>query len=149
MRPILVVSGAVCLATVLACAPTAFAQGPDRGFVRTTYVKHEYQIPMRDGVKLFTIVYTPRDASAANTYPIVMERTCYSVAPYGADEYPAEIGPDPFMMREKYIVVYQDVRGRYMSEGTFVNVRPFIADSIKAKDPHAVDEASDTPPRRP
>ena len=144
MTSLRVLSGALCLATLVASAPTAFAQGSDRDFVRATYVKHEYQIPMRDGVKLFTIVYEPRDASPSNTYPMVMERTCYSVAPYGADAYPAEVGPDPFMMREKYIFVYQDVRGRYMSEGTFVNVRPFIPDSIKAKDPHAVDEASDT-----
>ena len=144
MRTIPLSSVAVCAAATLACAPTAFAQSPDRDFVRATYVKHEYRIPMRDGVRLFTIVYEPRDASPGNTYPIVMERTCYSVAPYGPDDYPREIGPDPFMMHEKYIFVYQDVRGRYMSEGTFENVRPFIPDSIKAKDPHAVDEASDT-----
>jgi hypothetical protein len=113
-------------------------------FVRDNYVKHEYRITMRDGVKLFTIVYVPKDASASNTYPIVMERTCYSVAPYGPDEYPTQVGPDPFMMRDKYIFVYQDVRGRYMSEGTWENVRPFIPDSIKARDSTAVDEASDT-----
>ncbi len=118
------------------------AQGPD--FVRANYVKHEYRIPMRDGVKLFTIVYEPKDASPANTYPMVMQRTCYSVAPYGPDQYPTRIGPDPFMMRDKYIFVYQDVRGRYMSEGTWENVRPFIPDSIKAQDSTKVDEASDT-----
>jgi len=113
-------------------------------FVRASYVKHEYRIPMRDGVKLFTVVYTPKDASPSNTYPIVMQRTCYSVAPYGPGEYPTRLGPDPYMMRDKYIFVYQDVRGRYMSEGTWMNVRPFIPDSIKARDSTRVDEASDT-----
>ncbi len=135
-------SGAVCLA--LACAATASAQQSDWGFIVANYTKHEYRVPMRDGVKLFTIVYVPKDASPTHTYPIVMERTCYSVAPYGPDIYPTKLGPDPFMMRDKYIFVYQDVRGRYMSEGTFVNVRPFIPDSIKAKDHTKVDEASDT-----
>jgi len=120
------------------------AQVPDSVFARENYVKHEYRIPMRDGVELFTIVYTPKDASPTNTYPIVMERTCYSVAPYGKDAYPDVTGPDRYMMRDRYIFVYQDVRGRYMSQGTWVNVRPFIPDSIKAKDPKAVDEASDT-----
>jgi len=139
------ISAGVCLALV--CVTTASAQAtPQAGstFIRQDYVKHEYRIAMRDGVKLFTIVYVPRDASATHTYPMVMERTCYSVAPYGPDAYPDRLGPDRYMMRDKYIFVYQDVRGRYMSEGTFVNVRPFIPDSIKAKDPNAVDEASDT-----
>src|SRR5690349_14887144 len=99
---------------------------------------------MRDGVNLFTIVYVPKDASPTHTYPIVLQRTCYSVAPYGPDAYRQRIGPNPFMMRDKYIFVYQDVRGRYVSEGTWENVRPFIPDSIKARDRHAVDEASDT-----
>jgi len=131
------------LAAITLCA-CASAQEPDSVFARRNYVKHEYRIPMRDGVKLFTVVYVPRDASAQHTYPMLMERTCYSIAPYGRDEYPRVIGPDPFTMRDKYIVVYQDVRGRYMSEGTFVNVRPFVPDSIKARDSTAVDEASDT-----
>jgi putative CocE/NonD family hydrolase len=136
------ISAAVCLS--LLCAATASAQEADSTFIRQNYVKHEYRIPMRDGVKLFTIVYVPRDASPTRTYPMVMERTCYSIRPYGPDAYPGRLGPDRFMMRDKYIFVYQDVRGRYMSEGTFVNVRPFVPDSIKAKDPKAVDEASDT-----
>lgn len=116
----------------------------DSAFVRDNYVKHEYRIPMRDGTRLFTVAYVPKDASATNRYPMVMQRTCYSVAPYGPDAYATMVGPNRYMMREKYIFVYQDVRGRYMSEGTFVNVRPFVADSIKARDPKAIDEASDT-----
>jgi putative CocE/NonD family hydrolase len=117
---------------------------PDSVFIRENYTKHEYHIPMRDGVKLFTIVYVPKDASPTNRYPMVMQRTCYSVAPYGENDFPVALGPDRYMMRDKYIFVYQDVRGRYMSEGEFVNVRPFIPDSVKARDPKAIDEASDT-----
>jgi putative CocE/NonD family hydrolase len=136
------ISAAVCLALV--SVATASAQEADSTFIRQSYVKHEYHIAMRDGVKLFTIVYVPKDASATRTYPMVMERTCYSVAPYGRDAYPASLGPNRYMMRDKYIFVYQDVRGRYMSEGTFENVRPFVPDAVKAKDRTAVDEASDT-----
>ena len=130
------------LPVLLLLAPAALrAQDSDSAFVRDNYTKAEYRIAMRDGVKLFTIVYTPKDASPEHTYPIIMERTCYSIAPYGPDNYAPTIAPDPFMMREKYIVVYQDVRGRYMSEGTWVNVRPFLEHKQTSAD---VDEASDT-----
>ena len=132
-------SAALLLASAAACA-----QDADSAFVRDNFTKSEYQIAMRDGVKLFTIVYVPKDASPTNTYPILINRTCYSIAPYGADKYSKLVGPNPFVMRDKYIFVYQDVRGRYMSEGTFVNATPFIADSIKARNPKATDEASDT-----
>lgn len=113
-------------------------------FVRQQYTKSEYRIPMRDGVSLFTAVYVPKDASASNRYPILLKRTPFSIAPYGTDAYPKTIAPNEFMMRDRYIVVYQDIRGRYMSEGKFVMMRPFVADSIKTRDPKAVDEASDT-----
>jgi putative CocE/NonD family hydrolase len=96
---------------------------------------------MRDGVRLFTSVYVPKDQSHA--WPVMMDRTPYSAAPYGEDQYKKEIGPSDEFEKAGYIFVYQDVRGRYMSEGTFVNARPFIADSIKARDRRAVDEASD------
>ncbi|HZI43556.1 MAG TPA: CocE/NonD family hydrolase, partial [Gemmatimonadaceae bacterium] len=120
------------------------ASVPDSSFIRRSYTKREYRIAMRDGTRLFTSVYVPNDASPANRYPIVLQRTPYSVAPYGPSAYPATLGPDRFMMREKYIFVFEDVRGRYMSEGEFVEARPFVADSIKARDRKAVDEASDT-----
>jgi len=135
------------LLLVLALSAPLGAQGteqPDSVFIRANYSKHEYRIPMRDGVKLYTIVYTPKDASASTRYPMVMQRTCYSIAPYGEGELPAALGPDRYMMRDKYIFVYQDVRGRYMSEGEFANVRPIVPDSIKARNPKAIDEASDT-----
>lgn len=113
----------------------------DSLFIRENYEKYEYQIPMRDGTKLFTNVYIPKDASKSNKYPFLMQRTCYSVAPYGKEKYPNRLGPNRFLMREKYIFVYQDVRGRYMSEGTWTNMTPHI--SLKKKKIE-VDEASDT-----
>src|SRR5215471_16796104 len=77
---------------------------------RSSYNKFEYRIPMRDGVKLFTSVYVPKDASVR--YPILLTRTPYSVAPYGPDAYPRTLGPSTAFAQEGYIFVYQDVRGR-------------------------------------
>ena len=73
---------------------------------------------MRDGKKLFTAVYTPKDQS--QSYPILMTRTPYSVAPYGVDRYKPDLGPSPLAGKAGYIFVIQDVRGRWMSEGEFV-----------------------------
>ena len=101
---------------------------PLGNFVKDNYQKFEYKIPMRDGTKLHTAVYVPKDASTTKTYPFMMQRTCYSVAPYGADTYPAQVGPSGTLMREKFIFVYQDVRGRWMSEGTWTNMTPTVTD---------------------
>ncbi|SKB59771.1 CocE/NonD family hydrolase [Dyadobacter psychrophilus] len=119
----------------------ANAQNGDEKFIRENYSKAEYDIPVRDGIKLHTIVYSPKDASADKKYPFLMQRTCYSVAPYGPDNYPPRIGPSPTLMRDKFIFVYQDVRGRYMSEGEWTNMTPHIAQKKGKTD---VDEASDT-----
>jgi uncharacterized protein len=113
------------------------AQSADE--VKAAYTKHEYQVPMRDGVKLFTSVYAPKDTS--QKYPILLIRTPYSVAPYGADEYKTRVGPSPLFEQEGYIFVYQDVRGRWMSEGTFMDVRPH---NPKKSGPADIDESSDT-----
>jgi hypothetical protein len=110
-------------------------------WVKANYQKYEYEIPMRDGVKLFTQVFVPKDASDKIKYPMVMQRTCYSVAPYGADAYKGILGPSATMTKEKYIFVYQDVRGRWKSEGTWTNMTPHIANKKAKTD---VDEASDT-----
>lgn len=115
----------------------------DSLFIRNNYQKYEYQIPMRDGTKLFTAVYVPKDASKDKKYPFLMQRTCYSVAPYGVERYPNRLGPNKFLMREKYIFVYQDVRGRWMSEGTWTNMTPHIPNKSK-KNKSQVDESSDT-----
>jgi putative CocE/NonD family hydrolase len=113
----------------------------DSIFVRENYQKFVYNIPMRDGTKLYTTVYVPKDASDKNKYPMLMQRTCYSVAPYGENEYETLLSPSRYLMREKYIVVYQDVRGRWMSEGTWTNMTPHIPNKKAKTD---VDEASDT-----
>ncbi len=89
------------------------------------YVKHEFHVPMRDGIKLFTTVYSPRDTS--KPYPFLMTRTCYSVAPYGPDKFPQHgIGPSRSFEESGYIFVYQDVRGRFGSEGTWEEMTPHI-----------------------
>jgi hypothetical protein len=94
---------------------------------------------MRDGVKLYTLVYTPKDQS--RTYPFLMNRTCYNASNY--DNYNALGQPSGHLVREGYILVYQDVRGRYMSGGTFDNMRPNIPGN-DLNDPEATDESSDT-----
>lgn len=100
------------------------------------YEKTEFQITMRDGAKLFTAVYSPRDKS--RTYPIMLNRTCYSCSPYGPDAFPGRIGPSAVMETEEYIFVKQDVRGRWMSEGKFDNMRPHVPGDSE------IDESSDT-----
>ena len=109
-------------------------------WIKANYTKYEYMVPMRDGVRLFTSVYVPKDASATNPYPILFDRTPYSVSPYGADAYKTAIGPSEQLARSKYIFAYQDVRGAFMSEGQFVNMRPHI----QRKSGKQIDEASDT-----
>ena len=127
-------------AAAVAALPSAVAGAEAADSVRARYTKYEYRIPMRDGVKLFTAVYVPKDAGASRRYPILLNRTPYSVAPYGSDAFPDNVGPSEAAAKEGFIFVYQDVRGRFMSEGQFVDVRPFNP----AKGPKDVDESSDT-----
>jgi putative CocE/NonD family hydrolase len=94
---------------------------------------------MRDGVKLFTAVYVPNDKS--ETYPFILFRTPYAVSPYGANAYRTPLGPNMRFAREGYIFVFQDVRGRFMSEGDFVNMTPHVADKKSTSD---IDESTDT-----
>jgi putative CocE/NonD family hydrolase len=123
------------------------AQTTDAGpesFVKSHYTKYEYRIPMRDGKKLFTAVYVPKQSafsSDGGPYPFLMDRTPYSVGPYGEDQYPAHLGPSDEFEKGGYIFVYQDVRGRWMSEGEFVEMRPHIDNK---KSPSDVDDSSDT-----
>jgi putative CocE/NonD family hydrolase len=102
------------------------------------YRKTEYLVPMRDGVRLFTSVYVPKDAGPGRLYPILLTRTPYGVMPYG-DDYRQDLGPSAAASREGFIFAYQDVRGRFMSEGDFVDVRPYQP----VKGPRQVDESSD------
>ena len=123
------------LAAVLV-SRVVLAQGVD--YVKANYTKYEYEIAMRDGKKLFTSVYAPKEA--AKPCPILLLRTPYSVAPYGIDNYRGVLGPSSLFAKENYIFAYQDVRGRWMSEGEFVDARPFNP----RKGPRDIDENSDT-----
>ncbi len=108
-------------------------------YIKANYTKHEYRIPMRDGVHLYTAAYLPKDTS--KSYPILLLRTPYSLRPYGVDNYYKKLGPSPEFAKDKFIFVYQDVRGRYMSEGTYVQVRPH---NPNKSGPGDIDESSDT-----
>ena len=108
------------IAMLMLCPNTSFGQGIEH--IKAHYTKYEYRIPMRDGKKLFTSVYVPKDES--KKYPIMLTRTPYNVKPYGVDQYKSDLGPSPLFGKAGYIFVYQDVRGRWLSEGEFVNMRP-------------------------
>jgi len=124
-----------------------FAQGPGQltqkekelaDYIKSHYTKSEVMIPMRDGVKLFACIYEPKDKK--QKYPIMFDRTPYSVGPYGPDAYKTFLGPDDLFPREGYIFVYEDVRGRYLSEGIYEDVRPYIPN----KKGNQIDETTDT-----
>jgi hypothetical protein len=123
----------------LVALPSARARPKDKSETRERYRKLEYRIPMRDGTRLFTSVYVPKDAGSRRLYPILLTRTPYGVAPYGEDAYRDELGPSAAAAKAGFIFAYQDVRGRFMSEGQFVDVRPHNP----AKGPRDVDESSD------
>ena len=118
-------------------AVTVVAGGQDGG-LKSRYTKHEFEIPMRDGVTLFTIVYAPIDTS--KPVPILMTRSPYGSQPYGPDVFRNTLGPSAASEKDGYIFVYQDVRGRFRSGGTFVEMRP----TLTAPGPTDVDESSDT-----
>jgi putative CocE/NonD family hydrolase len=107
-------------------------------YIKKNYTKSEVMIPMRDGVKLFACIYEPKDKK--QKYPIMFDRTPYSVGPYGPDNYKNTLGPDDLFPHEGYIFVYSDVRGRYMSEGEYEDVRPYIPN----KKGNQIDETTDT-----
>src|SRR5690242_4681568 len=108
-------------------------------YTRANYTKYDYRIPMRDGVRLYTTIYTPKDTS--HPWPMLMQRTPYSVGPYGVDNYRPVVGPSEIAEKEGFIMVYQDVRGRYMSEGTFIDIPPHKTHFNGPKD---ADESTDT-----
>jgi putative CocE/NonD family hydrolase len=140
---------ALSLRVVLVCSSLlriAWAQAPPSAdlkkqldYTRSHYTKYEYRIPMRDGSRLFTAVYVPKDVT--QPYPIIMQRTPYSVGPYGIDNYRPVVGPSEFAEKEGFIFAYQDVRGRYLSEGKFIDVPPHKTVLSGPKD---TDESTDT-----
>ncbi len=130
--------------TLCSCLCFLFAFSPllaQQKFSISDYEKKEYSIPMRDGTKLFTAVYSPKDKS--RKYPILLNRTPYSISPYGEDQIKNRLGPSHYLMEDGYIFVYQDVRGRYMSEGTYDNMRPQIPQENKKRQKQ-IDESTDT-----
>ncbi len=123
----------------MVCLTNAHAQiSRDTSYVKQHYIKLEKYITMRDCKRLFTSIYLPKDQS--KKYPILMTRTPYNIGPYG-DEYPKTLGQNLLFEKEGFIFVYQDVRGRWKSEGDFVDVRPNID---KKKSKTETDESSDT-----
>ena len=128
------------LLIIISCGSIiAKAENADSSWFANNYTKKEMYISMRDGVKLFTSFYIPNDQS--EKHPFLLTRTPYSCAPYGEDKYSSVWNSYKIAyLKEHYIIVTQDVRGRYMSEGIFEDVRPFN----KNKKGKEIDEASDT-----
>lgn len=125
--------------TFLSISFCSIAQDINETYFKENYTKKEIYITMRDGIKLFTAIYTPKDS--LEKHPFLMTRTPYSCSPYGENKYAGIwVGYRAAYIKENYIFVFQDVRGRYMSEGEFEDVRPFI----KNKKNTEIDEASDT-----
>ncbi|MEO8680623.1 MAG: CocE/NonD family hydrolase [Vicinamibacterales bacterium] len=123
----------------------------DQNYAKAHYTKYEYIVPMRDGANLFTAVYVPKDRS--QTYPVMLTRTPYNVAPYGPDFYKTLLGPSDLFMKDGFIFVYQDVRGAWMSQGQYADIRPICADqaapggretAAPAGKPACIDESTDT-----
>ena len=141
----LALMGAVVVSLAVRPIPAASQRGArnsaDADSIKARYRKLEVRIPMRDGVKLFTSVYLPRDSSRA--HPILMDRTPYGVAPYGADAYRTSLGPsgNPQFTNANFIFVYQDARGRYESEGAYTEMTPHK--DVK-RGTHDVDESTDS-----
>jgi putative CocE/NonD family hydrolase len=123
--------------TLAAAATPLAAQGP--AYIKEHYTKTEHMVPMRDGSRLFTIVYAPKDTS--HTYPVMLFRTPYSVGPYGPETFRPSLGPSSDFARDGFIFVYQDVRGQFKSEGEFVVMRPIISERSAS---NQTDESTDT-----
>jgi uncharacterized protein len=138
MRLSLLISVCLTLSFIQAQAPSSPEIKKQLEYTRAHYTKYEFRIPMRDGIKLFTAVYVPKDQ--AQPYPIIMQRTPYSVGPYGADNYKPLVGPSEYAEKEGFIFAYQDVRGRYLSEGVFIDVPPHKTNL----GPKESDESTDT-----
>ncbi|NJB36956.1 CocE/NonD family hydrolase [Croceivirga sp. JEA036] len=135
---------ALVLCTLQSCKKTNKTTDPtttevSENYVQENYTKKEVAISMRDGVKLHTTIYSPKDTS--KEYPIIMQRTPYSSQPYGDGKFKTKIAPNINMMQEGYIVVYQDVRGRWKSEGHYENMRAYIPNKTSKEQ---VDESTDT-----
>ncbi len=125
---------------VLFYASALFSQDEDSAWVYANYTKQEVKIKMRDGINLFTTVYAPKNNS--EKHPVLMMRTPYSCAPYGEKIFSTRLYKSYWLnyLKEGYIIVTQDVRGKYMSEGVFEDVRPLRSKKNKTN----IDESTDT-----
>ena len=128
----------LCFAVLSFSASAAEPADTNAVWLAEYYTKYEYRIPMRDGIRLFTRVYVPKDDS--QPWPIVLTRTPYALKPYGTENYSDPAGSFRTLAKDKFILVTQDVRGRYGSEGEYMHVRPFNPH----KGPKEIDENSDT-----
>jgi uncharacterized protein len=127
----------LCLASIRFAVAAEDAADTNALWLAEHYTKYEHRIPMRDGVRLFTRVYVPKDDARA--WPIILTRTPYALKPYGTDNYNDPAGSFRTLAKDKFILVSQDVRGRYGSEGLYMHVRPFNP----KKGPRDIDENSD------
>jgi uncharacterized protein len=132
--------GLLLIAIAACCLGKAQMANEDSIWVREHYNKTEHLVTMRDGVRLFTAVYAPKDA--ARKSPILFNRTPYSCSPYGTDQFNPRLYTTYWInyLKMGYIIAIQDVRGKYMSEGDFEDIRPFNP----TKKDKEIDEASDT-----
>ena len=124
-------------AIVVGAAWLVYVRSDASRLTKASYTKFEYRIPMRDGVTLFTQVYLPRDPTKG--YPFLVQRTPFGVSPYGSGKYRSHLGPSPEFDHSGYIYVFQDVRGRFQSGGSFVDMRPHLDHPA----PGQTDEATD------
>jgi len=132
--------GVLMLTVTVSCKETTKTEVQEVDtYVADNYTKKEVDIEMRDGITLHTTIYSPKDTS--KKYPIIMQRTPYSSQPYGEGNFRTRIGPNEHLMKEGNIIVYQDVRGRWLSEGHYVNMRAYIPNKTSDEQ---VDESSDT-----
>src|SRR6202789_3260410 len=138
MRPLFLFLSASLLLAQAPPTPQELAR-KQREYTRAHYTKYDFHIPMRDGVKLFTSVYAPKDT--VHKYPLLLERTPYSIGPYGINNYPDNLGPGELFTKEGFIFVEQDVRGRYLSEGPFIDMP---APKTNFSGPKDTDETTDT-----
>jgi putative CocE/NonD family hydrolase len=142
LRTIAAVASSLIAGAAAAAPPMVFptpTPAVDAAFIRARYTKHEHAIPMRDGARLHTAIYVPKDDR--RPYAILMQRTPYSVTPYGVDNYREMLGPSQRFTRDGFVFVYQDVRGRNMSEGEFIETTPHRPHKRGKQD---VDESTDT-----
>lgn len=126
------------IVSVPAAAPAETPAASGQAWVRGHYTRHDHLVRMRDGARLFTSVYVPKTCQAPRA--ILLIRTPYSVAPYGVDSYPEQLGPSEAAMKEGFVFAYQDVRGLALSEGDWVDVRPLRPSRAS----EGTDESTDT-----